>query len=397
MSATRRMSLVLSLVAVTMVWLITPAAAAETANSQIVIIREGDVVADDLYAGAVRVLVQGRIEGDLVAFAAEELVIEGTVEGSVIALSPRVTVDGRVEGSLRVVTNDLSVFGSVAGDLVAAALDMELAPESTINGEVLAWAWMARSLGSIGALSGTQRTLEMSGSVGSDVDVSVGRLRVVDDLEVGGDLGYRSGNEASGLDRVEAGGVIVEMTPLPPNIRVRALWLFARFLVILFLTITALAVSWGWPDHTRAAMGTAGSQPLRSWARGAVVVFSPLFLVALTALVLALAPPAASFPLLAVFVPLVLATTGVVGALCLVAGIPVAGRLGSLVFSRSSTQASVFIGSVILGGLWLLPIAGWLVPLLALPLGLGAWVRGWAREGEGAQLPENGSRPAVDG
>lgn len=381
MSKARRIGIIASLVAMSIVWLAAPARAAETANSQIVIIRPGDVVADDLYAGAVRVLVQGQIEGDLIAFAAEEISIEGTVQGSVIALSPRVTIEGSVEGSVRAVTNNLTISGTVVGDVVTAAFDAELSPESVVDGEVLAWSWLLRSLGEVGSITGTQRTLELAGHVGSDVDVSVGQLRVIDRLEVVGDLGYRSGNEASGLDRVDAGGVVVEMTPLPPNIRVRALWLFIRFLVILFLTITALTVSWGWPDHTRSAVARARAQPFRSWARGAVVVFSPLFLIALTALILVLAPPAAGFPLLAVFVPLILAALGVVGALCLVAGIPVAGWLGSAVSSRLSISGRVLVGATILGLVWLLPIASLLVPVLGLPLGLGAWLMGWAREG----------------
>ena len=86
-----------------------PAAAAETANSEFVIIREDDVVADDLYAGAIRVVVEGRIDGDLIAFAAEEIVINGSVGGSVVAVTPRVVVTGSVNGSLRTVASSVSV------------------------------------------------------------------------------------------------------------------------------------------------------------------------------------------------------------------------------------------------------------------------------------------------
>lgn len=354
-----------------------PARAAETANSQIVIIRENDVIADDLYVGAIRLIVRGRIEGDLIAFTSEEVLIEGSVGGSVMAVSPRVTVEGVVEGSLRAVAPDVTVTGRLGGDAAVAAVDMDLHEDSSVGGEVLAWVWTMRSLGSVGALNGTMRTLDLGGSSAGDVDVSVGRMRVVEPLEVGGDLGYRSDDEAEGLDLVEVGGVIVDKTPLPANIRIRALFLFLRFLLILFLTMTALSVSWGWQEATLAAIAGVGSAPLRAWGRGAVVIFFPIVVLALAALILALAPPAASFPLLAVLIPLFMAAVGAVGAVGLVAGIPAVGWVGSRMFPRLSTHGAVLAGSAVAGIVWLIPVVGWLVPLLGLPLGLGAWFRSW--------------------
>lgn len=356
-----------------------PAVAAETANSEFVIIRQGDVVSDDLYAGAIRIIVEGVIEGDLIAFAAEEVVIDGTVTGSVIVVSPRVRVDGSVEGSLRVVANSVEVDGRIGGDLVVAGLDVRLAESSTVEGEVLAWVLAMRALGSAGGLGGSQRTLDLAGSVESDVDVSVARLRIVDELRVGGDLGFRSESEASGLEQASVGGVIVEKSPLPPNIRVRALGLFARFLAILFLTIAALAVAWGWPQRTERAIEEVQRSPIRAWGSGAIVVLSPLILAGVAALTLALGPAAASLPLLAIFAPLILAAIGLVAALSLFAGVPVVGWLGARLFVRLSVYGAILAGSLITGLLWLLPVLGWVVPLIILPLGLGTWFRGLGR------------------
>src|SRR5918995_2803031 len=94
----------------------TPVLAAETSNSEFVIIREDDVFPGDLYAGAIRVTVDGTLDGDLVAFAAEEIVINGTVTGSVIAVTPHLTVNGEVGESLRVTGNRLEIAGQVEGD-----------------------------------------------------------------------------------------------------------------------------------------------------------------------------------------------------------------------------------------------------------------------------------------
>ena len=355
--------------------------AAETANSEFVIIPAGDTVSDDLYAGAIKVIVEGEIDGDLVAFAAEEVVINGSVTGSVVALAPNVTVNGVVGGSLRVTAKSLSVNGEVGHDIVVAAASVRLGKSSSVGADVLAWTLDMEALGHVGGdLSGSQRSLALGGSVDGDVDVSVRDLEVVAPLTVVGDFGYRSTRDATGLEMADVDGVVVHKTPLPPNIRVRALGFFSRFMVILFLTIAALTVSWSWPQRTAQATDAVGESPLAAWLTGAVVMLSPLLLALVAALILVLAPSSASFPLLAIFGPLILAATGVVFASSLVAGVPVVGRLGARLFKRLDTYGAVLAGSTITGVVWVIPIVGWLVPLLILPLGMGAWMRSRHRE-----------------
>jgi hypothetical protein len=360
-----------------------PAFAVETSNAEFVIIPEDDVFPEDLYAGAIRVVVEGTVEGDLVAFAAEEVVINGTVTGSVIAVTPRVTISGSVGESLRIATNALSLSGTVGGDVVGPAWTARFEPGSEVQRDVLIWAWEADALGTIGGdLTGSQRRLDLAGVVGGDVDVSVGSFEVPGELRVGGDLGFRSENPAVGLENAVVDGVVVEKAPLPPNLRVRALGLVGRFMVVLFLTLTALTVAYGWPGQTTAAIERVGVAPVRSWLRGALVLFSPLLAVLVTALILGFAPAAAAFSLLVVLVPLILALGGLAFAMTLVAGIPAVGWLGQVVFRRLGLYGAMLAGSVMAGLVWFLPVAGWAIPLLVLPLGLGAWMGTWGQFSE---------------
>ena len=360
-----------------------PAAAAETANSDFVIIQPDDVHDDDLYAVAIKVVVDGVIDGDLIAFAGEEIVIEGTVTGSVFAFAPRVTINGEVGGSLRATANDVRVNGMVARDIVAAAFDVRFGRESSVGNDVVVWAWELEALGTIGGdLTGSQRSLVLAGVIEGDVDVSVGQVTVVETLTVAGDFGYRSEQTAEGLENAEVEGAVVHKTPLPPNIRVRALNFFARFLTVIFLTITALAIAWGWPARTERAVRRVKDSPARSWGSGAVVMASPLLVALIAALVLGLAPATASFPLLAILGPLVLAAAGVVCALSVVAGIPAVGRIGSALFKKLDVYGALLVGAVVTGILWLLPLVGWLVPLIVLPLGLGGWMLSWKAEAD---------------
>lgn len=356
-----------------------PALAAETSSSQFVIIREGTVFPGDLYAGAIRVIVDGTLDGDLVAFAAEEVIVNGTVTGSLIAVAPIVTVDGEVEETVRMSGQRLTVSGDVGGDVVAAAVGVELTPTAQVGGDVLAWSWSMSALGTIGGdLTGTFRRLDLAGTVRGNVDVTVRVLEVIDDLFVARDLGYRSHDEAVGVERAQVNGVVVNKSPLPPNIRVRALWILGRFLLFILLSLAALSVAYGWPARTGAAVAEVRHRPMRRWMTGAAILFSPLLVGAASAVILQLAPAATAFPLLVVVVPLTLGLVGLVLALTLIAGAPAVGWLGGALVQKLDLYGAILVGSITAGVVWYLPVIGWLVPLVLLPLGLGAWVQAWA-------------------
>jgi hypothetical protein len=267
------------------------------------------------------------------------------------------------------------VAGSIDGDLVGVATTVDLSPESSVDGDVMMWAYRLTSAGTVGAdLSGTQRVLQVQGTVEGDIDVSVNRLVITGPLEVGGDLGYRSAAEAEGLDQANVGGVIAHKMPLPPNIRLRALGILTRVLVVLGLTSAALLVGWGWPDRTRIAGDRARARPWRSWWSGAVIVLSPLIVAAVAALTAGLAPASAFVPLLAIFVPLIIALSGVVLVLMMVAGVPAVLAIGRGLPGDRGVYGAIALGAAVAGLIWLLPYVGWLVPLVVLPLGLGAWI-----------------------
>lgn len=357
------------------------ATAAEISSSDIVIITEGDTVTDDLYATGLRVLVEGVVDGDLVAFAAEEVVISGEVTGSVIAIAPKVTVEGRVGGSLRVSARDLQVTGHIGRDVVAAVVDAELGADSEVAGDVVVWALDLTARGEIGGdLEGTQRRVGAEGEILGDINVSVGRLTVTGPLSVGGDLDYRSDQEASGLDQATVGGAVVHKTPVPPNIRIRALGLLTRFLVVLGLTTAALLLGWGWPERTALAGKKAADRPFKAYRRGGLIAVIPLLIAAIAVLVVAVAPASASLPLLAIFVPLVVVTLGIVLALCLVAGAPAVLVIGALVPGKRGMFGAIAVGSLMAAILWMLPVVGWIVPLVIVPWGLGAWILSFKAE-----------------
>lgn len=351
-----------------------PAEAAETSGADVALVPAGEVVRDDLYAGALSVVISGTVEGDLVAAAAERVVIDGEVKGSVTILSPELIVRGAVGGSVRAAGGSITVLGSVGKDIVTSALRVHLGPDSTVGGEVLFWSRRVESLGALeGNLRGSSSRIDLSGSIGGRVDVTVGRLRVVGPLSVEDDLAYRSRHEIEGLAQADVAGTVTQRAELPPNIRLRALGLLGRLLAVVFVAIAAVTVVWCWPNLTVRAAGRASSP--RSWLVGTALLLSPLAIVGVGWLLLRVAPPAAGLPLVVVLLPVFLAALGALAVAALVAAVPVATALGTALFRALGPYGATLGGSLILGAAWMLPWVGWLVPVVSLPLGLGAWLR----------------------
>ncbi len=352
-----------------------PAAAAEIESSDLLIITEGTVFTGDLYAAANRVLVRGTIEGDLFALAGQEVNIEGEVTGSVTALAPEVRVSGVIGGSLRVASPSVEISGEVGRDVVAVAFGIELQSGGEVGADLIMWAWNAASHGSVTEdVKGSQRTLDLSGDVAGNIRVSAGRVNVVDALQVRGDLTYRSADEAVGIDLAEVDGVVVQQTPVPPNIRVRALALAAKILVAIVLAAMALVISSAWPERSERALAGLETAPFRSLLIGAVVVLSPALVLGIAVAVLAFAPASTALPLVAALIPILFALMGIVLVAGLFAGMPAVAWIGARIKKQTTVAGAVAIGSAVVAILWLIPVVGWIVALLVLAAGMGGWL-----------------------
>jgi cytoskeletal protein CcmA (bactofilin family) len=352
-----------------------PAAAAEIESSELVIITEDTVVTGDLYVAANRVIVRGRIEGDLIALAAQDVTIEGEVTGSVMALGGEVVVAGAIGKSLRVTSPSLELSGEVRGDVVALVFEFDLDAEGIVEGDLVVWARDASSNGAVfGDVEGTQGTLAISGEVRGDVKVTAGEVKVSDQLHVTGDFTYRSDGEATGLELAEVDGAVVKQQPMKPNIRIRALGLVLKILVAMLLTAMALFVSTIWPERSERALEGLRQSPIRSILAGALVILSPLLIVGIGVAILALAPSSTALPLIAALIPVLAALLGLALIGGLIAGLPAVALIGSLVKRGTTISGAVGIGSAIVGLVWLLPVVGLPVALLVVAAGIGGWL-----------------------
>jgi hypothetical protein len=259
----------------------------------------------------------------------------------------------------------------------------------TVDGDFVLWGWDARIGGTVsGSLEGQTRSMTLAGRVDEDVDITVDQLTVEAGTSVGSDLGYRSRNPAEGLELAEVGGSVVQRLPLPPNIRVRALFILGKILIGLLAAVMGLVLIWAMPEGSRRAMDTVRRSPLQAWVAGLIVMAAPLAAVALAITAAALVPPEATLPLIAVFVPVALAILGVILALAFAAPTAVYPWLGRFRRpGRGAVRAFIYAAAVVTLAA-LIPWVSWLILLVVLPIGIGGWIGRTDEEEEDGAEPE---------
>lgn len=351
-------------------------AAAERISSDFVLIRSGDVVGEDLYAAGNDITIEGRIEGDLVASAWGEIRISGEVTGDVIVAAGSVVISGTVGESVRVVASRLVVEGEVGNDVVALARRVEVDPEGAIGEDLVTWAWETDVGGAVGGdVEGNQRTLTISGSVSGNVGVTVNRLVVGDGASIDGTLRYRSDREAQ-IGEASVGGSVIQETPLPANVRLRAVRLLTMALVGVGALLFGLTVVWASPARSLGAARALRHRPLRALGYGALVVAAPVLIGLGVIGALFLLSPETGAPLALVLVPFFLGAASIVVVAALFAPVPVAIAGGRLLLPRRSVFAAFLVGAVTWLLLALLPYVGSIVTIAGVVLGLGAWLAG---------------------
>lgn len=350
-------------------------ARAERVQSNLVLIRDEDVVDEDLYAAGNIVQIDGRVEGDLYAVAYEEIRVTGTVTGDVVAASGRVVIAGEVGGSVRALAGRVVVEGIVGGDVFTAARLVEADPGSSIGRDLLAWAWDVTAEGEIGRdFEGNQRNVTLDGSVGRNVEVTLSALTVGPRTEVGGDLAYRAAADAVVDQVAQVDGALIHRRPLPVNVRIRGMFVLVRILATAGAAILGLTLIWATPQRSDTATSAVARRPFASLGWGFGVMVTPAILGALVALVVSLSPPEAGLPLALVLVPLVLAALGLLFVALMVAPVPVAAALGRLAMPTRSTQATFMLGLAALVVIQFIPWVGITVTAVAAMVGIGGWI-----------------------
>jgi len=246
--------------------------ALRTASSNIFLIREGEVVEENLYVAASLVRIAGTIRGDLIVVATDHLEVTGRVEGDVIGFATTARLTGAVTGSVRLAGVDLDMGSETGGDVVGLGRDVYLG--GSVAEDSLVWSRSLIAGGEIGRDMGgrTFGSMTIGGRVGRDVEMTVGRLWVLEDAHIGQDLGYRSAREAIIHPGAVIDGSVVQRTPLAPDLRARAVRLFFGFIASVLLLAYGLVMIGVAPDKMERSITRLADHPIRCLRRGAAQV-----------------------------------------------------------------------------------------------------------------------------
>ena len=316
MNTSRRLFSIVFLLAL-MFSLATPVHAFDGREGDQVIIKEGEVINDDLYVGARSLTVDGTIKGDLIA-GAQTIIINGTVEGDVIAGAETIVVNGSVGDDARLFAAAIQVGSqaSVGGDLVAMGASVEAKDGSSVAADLVTGSGQALLAGEVGGdvLAGTS-ALEMRGPVKgnvrayvnvtnetagarpmnmylSDSPVTIPQIKpglhLEDGASIGGSLDYTStmdlvipaGIVAGKVTRIdltreEAKGV--RPAPAPTAAERIAEWGFGLIRTIVTLLLFGLLMGWLFPRFMRMLPENLNAQPLVSLGWGSILYAAVFF------------------------------------------------------------------------------------------------------------------------
>ncbi len=262
----------------------------------------GEVLEDNLYVAGGSIIIDGKIDGDLVAFGGY-IEVNGEISGDILAAGGAIVVNGPVAGDVRIAGGGLTLNGPIGGDLVTAGggsafpgmpsvpmniegRQVQQGTHLTASGSVGKDAVMAGGTGVIdGAIAGTlwagMGSIQLNGEVGGDAHLYGNQISVSDGASVGGVLYYST--DTQGAATIPSGVALsVEpvMTETPqaapePSLGEQIL----RWTIRLVRALIGLLVL-GWllvrllPKFTARTLGAMNSQPLPAIGIGLLIIIA---------------------------------------------------------------------------------------------------------------------------
>lgn len=347
------------------VLLVASAAFGQQTGERVVL--HGDVSQDSYLAGG-SVQVRGKVEGDVVA-AGGTVEIDSDVSEDVLAAGGTVTLRAAVGDDVRVVGGDVSIAGAVDGDAVAAGGNVVLAPTADVAGH----AWLAGGEvsvhGKVGkGLRAAGGHIVVAGNIAGDAELTGRTIEIGPGAVIGGNLRYRSPNEA----RIDSGakitGAVVREEMPARSVGERAASGVARVGFSVGLMLAAMALFLLFPVASINAARAINDAPWKALGIGFAVLMATPFAVLL--LLVTVVGVWIALALLALYLLLLLAGF-LIGVICV-------GDLGLRRFSTKRKQPSkgwralsIVATFVVLAIVGFFPLLGGFVCLALLLYGLG--------------------------
>ena len=384
-------------------------ASAEVRQGSEVLIAKDEVIDDDVYIFARKVIVDGTIKGDLIVLG-QQININGSVDGDLIAAAQQVMVNGKVSDDARIAGQVLTFHdgSDVGDDLIAAGFSLECTKTSRIGGEVKFAGYQSVFAGRVEKKANlASANCKLSGSFGDDIKAIVDGgnygaagfggaefpsvpqgLTVTESADIAGNLNYQSTREAIiSPESTIAGEVehsqIESVIDQPPTIADRAIAFAKQFFALLLVGLLVIYIC---PKWTGQVVNNVQRRPLASLGWGvltliAVIAGTILLLVATIAIAVLL-----GFVSLDNLIPACLWLGALTTAVVIVgfwifsawvAKVIVSVWAGNRIINGPdwiSTQRflALTLGVLIFGTLTWIPVVGSVIGLVVMLMGIGS-------------------------
>ncbi|MEA1909802.1 MAG: hypothetical protein U9M89_02165 [Patescibacteria group bacterium] len=346
--------------------------AAEDKNDTLIL---ENPINDDAYIAGGVVVINEDVAGDLFV-AGGEVDINANIGGDLFIGGGNVAIRGKVGDDLRIGAGDVNIYGEIGDNVFIGAGNTMIADTALIRGDLVVGTGNINILGRIlGNLKAGFGSAQINGTITGDADLRYGNGSLVfgDDAKIGGKLDYWAQKETNKFSAV-AGSVEFHKARIHNKDFPKAAGFLAPFAMFMgalgsflgILLIGGLFIIFMPKYLVRAAKTAKKNYWTALWQGFLFLVAVPIlaFLIALTGFGI----PAALIIMFSYIIILMLAS------------IPAAMTVGSLIYSYTDTAKMKQFGTLVIGAaifvlLGIIPAIGWLIKFLLILIGIGViWI-----------------------
>jgi len=341
-------------------------------KGQNVVVKKGEVINQDFFAGGQTVTISGVVNGD-VYIAGGNVTVDGRINGDLLAAGGTINLLGEVSDDVRVVGGNITVNGTVGKNLTVVGGNVIISNQARISGSLLAFSGNLDLRAPLGRGANVYAGNALIGSsINGDLRGSIEELALISGARISGNLDYESPKEAGIAEEVFIGGETIHRLPKEREIiqkRPLKIAMIANVSLKTFSFVVALIFGllfvFLFPNRAQGVTKVLETRYWRSLGVGILAII--LFIPALILLTISII----GIPLIFLFAPLfafLVYFSKIFASLCL------GGRILQRTSLKKSQAWALVLGLVIYYLLRLIPIVSPLVAFVFAVFGLGAFL-----------------------